>query len=955
MHKQINEEGLKTYLYGFGGLYLRSNFIELNAEVLNALANTIISVKLVMLAEPQAAAPPAKGGKGAPPPPVAPAEETLVEQQIPLHSIFTSGSGQMNFSGFLSEYSTVTAHALVNQEASVLSFTASIDNDLSGFVLGSRILSWQSAVLNGPPHTWALHYADVLDPKAKVQPTAADLRAKYIDNIDKLIDSQGKVASYKLSVGGTDENASSMGEEETTGLMDYMKKVFPLLELSNGRIFWEKEAALAVPVEEDIRQRGDLWRLEWAASPVVFLHRSEVRKLTKLIAEDPTHAFVPLTVRKVPTPESVAAEGGEVFATGLVDLSGILAAGEVTFPVHVSVQGDLMDVANPECVITLQTNEPLVSKASLVSFAATKSPVPVDGVVAPPVSTAPTNRDALEELRDEISLTLERIAQEYVSLYPTLLRDTVESNHQNGDKRDEAMVLEEQKLNFMKYLVNNGLFHDLQERLRPKVQLLIRERYGPKGRALGKSPVLRHVDTQHHGHEPVDVSHDEPTIQAILSELYTFIMKECNVVLNAIFASTIIQKDKEDIENPAKVLEEPESYRQLYDRLWREAEDALADGQYQRAEVIHMERLQYIDHHVKLQTNHQILHDAYVAYAQFLLRYASQFVYLSGVRNESTVEGYQMLLKKARESLSIATQHVTNNWETALLYASVLLELDQRELAGEVLHHVIEIQRGADAITGLDVAFHEFSGYESDNLIPVHPRAYAVLAAYFSMLERPLETRKALLLASRSVRRPTKRMYGVLINVFINVFCVCRSYAEGDYGETPVTAHGTPRRTIVLIMAETAQYLVKYGQFQLAHACVRLAKDCERAGTEKAQARNKPAVTPPYIKYMLKRAEAEVTWDFFDSPAAALGMNHPREDGAVIAPGVIDGQCAFCFVDRCVPWRLMVVVMLCIQCFYDRHRSSDASLVVGTRLQPRDTYGSQGLRGIHVVSYTGQP
>lgn len=117
-----------------------------------------------------------------------------------------------------------------------------------------------------------------------------------------------------------------------------------------------------------------------------------------------------------------------------------------------------------------------------------------------------------------------------------------------------------------------------------------------------------------------------------------------------------------------------------------------------------------------------------------------------------------------------------------------------------------------------------------------------------------------------------------------------------------MTAHGTPRRTIVLIMAETAQYLVKYGQFQLAHACVRLANDCERAGTEKAQARNKPAVTPPYIKYMLKRAEAEVTWDFFDSPAAALGMNHPRDDGAVLAPGVIDGQCVFFLfiVDCCV-------------------------------------------------------
>jgi Flp pilus assembly protein TadD len=854
-HKQNTEDGTSTYMYGFNGQYLKSNFIELNSEVLNALSNTFVSVKLSMLAE-AAAAPPAKGAKGAPPAPVAPTEEVLIEYKVPLHSLFVSGSGSFNFSGFLAEYSSVTCHSMVCREQSAFNINVSVDNELSGYVLGSRVLHWNSAVLSQPPHTWALHAPDVLDPKAKVQPTAADLRTKYIDNIDKAIESQAKIAAFKCSIGGADENAVS-NEEEATGLMDYMKKIFTLLELSKGTISWNKQAALSVPLDEDIRQRGDLWTIEWSSSPVVFLHRSEVRKLTKLIAEDPTHAFVPLTIRKVPTPESVAVEGGEVFATGLVDLSGILVPGEEEFTMQVAVQGDLMDVSHPEFNITLSTNAPMIPKSSMVSFAATKAPFEAESAKIVSISATPTNKDALEDLRDEISLTLERIAQEYVSLYPTPLHDTVEANHQNGDKRDDAMVLEEQKLNFMKYLVNNGLFHDLQQTLRPKVQLLIRERYGAKGRALGKSDVLRQIDMHNHGSEPLDVSTDEPSIQSILSELYTFIIKECNVVLNAIFASTIVQKDKEDLENPAKVLEEPESYRQKYDRLLCEAEDALADGQYQRAEILHLERLQFIDHNFKLQSNRQILHNAYAAYAQFLLQYAAQFVYLSSVRNESTVEGYQLLLKKAREALTIATQNDPQNWETALLFASVLLELDQRELAGEILHRVLEIQRGADSIQGLDVAFHEFSGYESDSLVPIHPRSYAVLAAYFFISERALETRKALILASRS-------------------------YAEGNYGETPVSSHGTPRRTIVLVLAETAQYLIKFGQFHLAHACVRLAKDCERAGTEKAQARNKPAITPPYIKYMLKRAEAESTWDFLDAAsvlAAGDDSHNPAIDG----------------------------------------------------------------------------
>jgi tetratricopeptide (TPR) repeat protein len=839
-HKQVSEDSISTYMYGFNGLYLRSNFIELNSEVLNALANTFVSVKLTMLTEAPAA-PPAKGAKGAPPAPVAPAEEVLVEYKVPLHSLFVSGSGSLNFSGFLAEYSSVDCHSLVRKEESVFSINVAVDNELSGYVLGSRILHWNAATFSRPPHTWALHAPDILDPKAKVQPTATDLRTKYIDNIEKAIESQSKLAAFKCSIGGSDENAAD-DNEEVTGLMHYMKKTFVLLDLATGTISWNKQAALSVPIDEDIRQRGDLWTINWSSSPAIFLHRSEVRKLTKLIAEDPTHAFVPLTIRKVPTPEAVAVEGGEVFATGLVDLSGILVPGEEEFTVQVAVQGDLMDVSHSECIVTLSTNVPLVPKSSMVSFATTKAPFEAESFKVVPVSSTPTNKDALEDLRDEISLTLERIAQEYVSLYPTPLHDTVETNHQNGDKRDDSMVLEEQKLNFMKYLVNNGLFHDLQQTLRPKVQLLIRERYGAKGRALGKSDILRQIDMHYHGSEPMDVSTDEPSIQAILSELYIFIMKECNIVLNAIFASTIIQKDKEDLENPAKVLDEPESYRQKYDRLLCEAEDALADGQYQRAEMLHLERLQFIDHHVKLQSNRQILHNAYVAYAQFLLQYAAQFVYFSSVRNDSTVEGYHILLKKAREALTIATQNEPQNWETALLFASVLLELDQKELAGEILHRVLEIQRGADCIQGLGVAFHEFSGYESDSLVPIHPRSYAVLAGYFFMSERALETRKALLLASRS-------------------------YSEGNYGETPVSSHGTPRRTIVLVLAETAQYLIKYGQFQLAHVCVRLAKDCERAGTEKAQARNIPAITPPYIKYMLKRAEAESTWDFLDVAA----------------------------------------------------------------------------------------
>lgn len=77
------------------------------------------------------------------------------------------------------------------------------------------------------------------------------------------------------------------------------------------------------------------------------------------------------------------------------------------------------------------------------------------------------------------------------------------------------------------------------------------------------------------------------------------------------------------------------------------------------------------------------------------------------------------------------------------------------------------------------------------------------------------------------------------------------------------------------MLAETAQYLVRFGQFRLAQTCVQLAKDAEHAATLKAQARNKAALTPPYIRYMLKRAEAESTW----GKELGLVMDSNSDDG----------------------------------------------------------------------------
>ena len=92
------------------------------------------------------------------------------------------------------------------------------------------------------------------------------------------------------------------------------------------------------------------------------------------------------------------------------------------------------------------------------------------------VSSNDDNKDVLKEVRDEIVNTIERIAQEYLAIYPTPI--VTSSSYATGSSAAAAMNKEERKLEFMTYLTSNGIFHELRENLKPKVQTLIREKFG---------------------------------------------------------------------------------------------------------------------------------------------------------------------------------------------------------------------------------------------------------------------------------------------------------------------------------------------------------------------------------------------------------------------------------------------------------------------------------------------
>ena len=120
------------------------------------------------------------------------------------------------------------------------------DNDLAEYCLGCRVLQWDWGTLACPSAAnWGIKYADVLDPKAKVQPTAADLRAKYLENMNKLVAHQEKVANFLLNIGSKESDGGG--------------EVLSMLQLSNGKIVFNQQIASEVPLDEDIRSRSDLW------------------------------------------------------------------------------------------------------------------------------------------------------------------------------------------------------------------------------------------------------------------------------------------------------------------------------------------------------------------------------------------------------------------------------------------------------------------------------------------------------------------------------------------------------------------------------------------------------------------------------------------------------------------------------------------------------------------------
>ena len=114
--------------------------------------------------------------------------------------------------------------------------------------------------------------------QAKVPPSAADLRKKYLENIEKMVAAQEKYAVYTAEIRAVDGDG---------GLS------LPAIALAPGRIAYDTAAAAAAAdADENLRDLGSLWSVAWGPSPLSFLHRTAARAL--LAAAEAGAVRVPL-------------------------------------------------------------------------------------------------------------------------------------------------------------------------------------------------------------------------------------------------------------------------------------------------------------------------------------------------------------------------------------------------------------------------------------------------------------------------------------------------------------------------------------------------------------------------------------------------------------------------------------------------------------------------------------
>lgn len=791
----------------------RSKFVDMNiANVCNIL-NSYIYVKVLGPdLEPENAGAAKTKNKEATPAP--PRESIICEFYFHIASLIRNVTGVLeygtSFSALSDQKIRTTFSPEILPDNSTINCRLSLDNGFAEFVTGNNVFQWEAACITALPRAWGLPVVETQEKgkapaKGKTGPSNQERREKYISDLKNTLEGQALQAKYELLI----DTSAVFGDID----------VLPPISLASGKLVFDFEAAANIDVDEDLALYSEpgLWSVQWGPSQCQLIHRKQISELLGKLKSD-TNLSVVARASKIPLainasdPQSV-----QINSFAKFDISRMMTNDEKSFVFQLSFVDESVDGSDADASSSVKFSGDIscaFDKPLVVSSTPPPSNLLPVSVISMSHVGGASNRDVKKELQQEITDIIKEIAQEYVLLYPVGPNPSGAST----SSAPKSAPFEDRKSHFMYHLSTHGKYHSLKERLKPKIQRFAREKYCSRNRALGKSGDI--IPPSGFTNEK-DVPIDE-----MLADLYVHLVKDCNLVLNSLYKDTIIKIDVEEMNRASVIDDETETPQQKFKRLYDVAGDAEADGRYANAEQLHLERIQLLGLELSLETDVTAPHHAYFYFHEYLLRRNCASKLQQILKPDAVTESKSSSDQaRARQILDKAIQMNENDWRSLMQSGCLLLEDGQVQRGGELVRASIQVQLNKE-ILKLD----EFQGYESDKLTPVNPMCYVMLSIYFNMAKLPLQSRKAIRLATKS-------------------------FKEGNYEPLEIY-HGKPRRTAVLTLAQSAQYLFERGLSRIGNICLQFAFDCEEAVTQKAIERNIPSDTVPTIRHLLKRAKS---------------------------------------------------------------------------------------------------
>lgn len=687
-----------------------------------------------------------------------------------------------------------------------------------------------------------------------------------------------------------------------------------------GVLGFNNVAAIEAAPETDLFNTKELWSVEWNPSQFHFLHRSKLRRMLAL-SKDPNVMSLAVSFKKVSTAEGIPVFGTESALQVSLDLpfsnpepgmtehpiavyfgktSGTTTAAAATEAVESSPKdSDYFNLF--EAMLTFV--QPIIPSLSVVALPSGDS----NSTASFPEETNITHRnvDVMGEFRKDIKNIVAVIAKEFVKMKTqetdqqkaeanniTLNNNMNLNDHQLAQDFPDSVLsavagggvvtsnsYDNLKSEFMSFLSTSGILHSFKEKLRPRIMQIIYVRCGPKGLAaatinsINNCTVGNVADIEYNvmGDNTVQVDsspfNNAPSLAEVgklMNDVFVYLIQESNTVLNTLFASTLVAHQATSLDKTPYINDVVETNEQAFVRLGFQAYNAECDLRFQAADQYHLERLCLAK--TLMETIPTGLFDAYVAYSNLYLRQIMKIISLSasstkmsqnGVNNNKAIELKNLMLK-CHQVLSLTHSENPSDKRTLLLLACSHARLGRQFEVEKTLLSVIntavdtgnELQSLVDL---LQISGNVDSSDSSDleiNLKTVDPLCYCLLAGFLSLkqeFKNPLLVRKAILMATYAYETyQTANVSSILFNDYS---------AYNVYGNDNI-----PRRTAVLCLVKSSIFLFDHGFAALGSEVYNLALSCEIASNQKAQFRNAPSVTPPFIRALLKHADFYSVW-----------------------------------------------------------------------------------------------